>query len=119
MARTRVDLQPVKNLTGTTRQPGNEAVRVGHNRQGVAFINIFTAPTVAGTIAIDTATDANLGDGTGANFWNQVNSISTGTTSGTVVKLTLSDLGELIRWRYTAGNTTEFAFSVVVFLSDQ
>jgi hypothetical protein len=121
MARFRVDLQQTKNVSGSTRQPANEAARVGNARQGVVFLNIFQAPGTAGTIYIDTAADPNLGDGSSSgNYWVQVGSVSTGTTSGTVATpFTITDLGEVIRWRYVAGAASEFSFSLVVFLSDQ
>lgn len=117
MARFRVDLQPVKNITGATTQPGNEAARVGSGRQGVVYVNVFKV-TGTLTINIDSASDANLGDPTGNSFWVQVGN-STGITTTGTTKFTITDLGDFIRWRVGTGLTGETSFSIVAYLTDQ
>jgi len=116
MARTRIDLQPARNITGNYVQPGNEAATVGNMRQGVVYLNTFKVQASGAGVVIETATDRNLGDGTGNNFWVTVATLSP--TAAGVLKATITDLGEVIRFR-TTGIASEFSFSLVAFLSDQ
>src|SRR3990172_4160606 len=118
MARTRVDLQPVRNMTGNYIQPANEAARVGANRNGVVFVNVFkvqATPNVV--IAIESATDPSLGDATGTSYWQSVGNIATINAAG-VYRSTITDLADLIRFR-TSSIASELSFSIVVFLNDQ
>src|SRR3990172_5820287 len=103
MGRTRVDLQPVRNLTGNYIQPANEAARVGANRNGVVFVNVFKVQAAPNVVTpIESATDAALGDAPGTSYWQSVGNIATINAAG-VYRFTITDLADVIRFRTSPG----------------
>lgn len=131
MARFRSDLQQAKTIIPASNnvvvQPGNEIAKVGQGRNGVVFLHIFKAPTT-GTpkFFIDTAADPALGDNaptvdalTGSLWTTAASGQSLSSSSAGVVRFTITDLGDVIRWRVNGTFTGEITFSCVVFLTDQ
>jgi hypothetical protein len=121
MARFRVDLQPAKNVSGLEAQPGSQAARVGSARNGVCFLHVFQAPGATGlSFLVQTASSPDLGDGsTAGNYWVTLATQAVSMTSGTVYRFTITNLGEVIRWKLSGSLSSEFSFSLVVFLCDQ
>lgn len=122
--RTRCILQPTTTLTATSNiQETRFAKPVGHGKTGVAFINVYRN-TMAATstfnieTASQTAVDARAA-GTSA-FWITVATQATlaAATTG-VVRMTLSNLGEVIRYRIdTAGGGNNLDLDIVVYFAD-
>lgn len=133
MARFRIDLQPATTIVPASNnvvvQPGNEVARVGQGRNGVVFLHIFKGTTTPGTpkFFIDTAADASFGDGNpsddalAGSLWAPASTgqvITVGFT-GLWAPFTITNLGDVIRWRLNGSFTGTMTFSCVVFLTDQ
>lgn len=117
MARYQSDLQPSITITGAMTQSGEFAVRVGNCKEGVAFLNIFKAPTNDSTIQVLTSSSDLLGNNpSGENYWVVAGSTATGTTTGTKT-FPITNLGEVIVWR-CLGTPVEMTFSLTIYLSD-
>jgi len=114
MARSRVVLQPPKELSGSETQKNEDAARVGNNRQGVVFIDVY-ANTGTLTITIETCSNVDTSAG-GGNSWVSLGA-KTFTSTGSD-KLAITDLGDAIRWdgSISSGSAT---FAIRAFLSDE
>lgn len=117
MARFRTDLEQNKSINSIQAQPASDAMKVGSAKAGVAYFVVFTAPGATGaTFSIESATDAGLPDGA----WKQIGTpASITTTAPNVYTISLSDLGEVLRWRVSGSLSTTVVFSCTVFLTDQ
>jgi|SRR3990172_8661960 len=114
MARQKVVLQPPIRLSAAATQSGIDALKVGNNRTGVVFADVYAYGGTTYNVLIETLSeDANT---TGQFTWIQVASIAI--TSAASVKAAITDLGEVVRWR-VASMTGTNTFKLIVFFSDQ
>ena len=118
MSRQKSMMQNITTVTtGTPFQAGTDVVRVGNNRSGVVFLDVY-AITGTYTLAIQTTADEVNGSSAPASpdTWITVTFTSIGAITST--KLAITDLGESIRWKVTTAGTT-MTFRLIAFLSDQ
>jgi len=114
-----VVLQPTKTITASETQEARFAKSVGHGKSGVAFVNVYrnNNSTTFTTWLVETASQTGVLT-TSGTFWLPA---GTGTiaASGTgAVRISLSNLGEFVRWSVTTGSTTGTDFDVLVYFAD-
>lgn len=115
MVRTRMVLQPPIQITTRTTQKNEDAARVGNNRQGVVFVDVYQISGGTLTITIDTCSTLDASAGGGSSW------ITVGTKTFTAVgsnKIAITDLGDAIRYDADTG-TQSATFSLRAFMSDE
>lgn len=113
----------MQNITtvpsGGGTQLGTDVVRVGNNRSGVVFVDVYAATGPTNTLVVQTTADSVNGSSnpSSPDVWITVATFPN-FTGATSMKIAVTDLGESIRWKMTAaaGNTT---FRLIAFLCDQ
>ena len=116
MARQKVVLQPPITITGTTTQSGIDALKVGNNRTGVVFADVYAYGGTPYTIIIETISEE--ANASGQFSWIQVGTITIGSAASARTTPAITDLGELIRWRVSSAPGTN-TLKLIVFFSDQ
>ena len=123
MSRQKSMMQNITTVTTTSASPaqaGTDVLRVGNNRSGVVFLDVYNTSGTA-VIAIQTTADDVNGSSNPASpdTWISLATFS-GITTFTSMKVTITDLGESIRWRVTTVPTgAGITFRLIAFLSDQ
>ncbi len=128
MARRKIVLQPPMELAASTTytQPDREAIEVNGQKTAVVFLEIYSnaSSTGSATLNIQTATDTppapfshNAAGGfitpTGATF------TIAATTVGTQIPITLSALGDLMKFSITPNTLNGIIrFSISVYFTD-
>ena len=94
MARTRSMLQTPRLVSAAEAQLNEDALKVGNNRTGVVYCDLYAGTTL--TVQIETCSNVDMQSaGTGA--WIILGTITFTTGAGSK-KLAITDLGDAIRW---------------------
>ena len=107
------------NADGTV-QKGTDVLRVGNNRSGVVFMDVYTATGPTNTVVLQTTADDVNGSSapTSPDVWITIVTFSN-FTGATSLKVTITDLGESIRWKVTTQTAPGVTFRMIAFLTDQ
>lgn len=114
MARQRVVLQPPRSIAAGDTQLNEDAARVGQNRKGVVFADVYSGGGSSFVLRIDTCSDLDSTAGGLASWIEIASKTLTGTGSFSLV---IDELGDAIRWRATG--TGSGTVGIVAFLTDK
>lgn len=122
MARQKALMQNITSVPAATptSQAGTDVLRVGNNRSGVVFLDVYSASGATNTMLIQTSAEPVNGSSTPSSpdVWITLATFPN-FTGATSMKIAITDLGDCIRWRAAAVGGGALTFRLITFLCDQ